>query len=136
MEDNLSITLNHKQSYVAAFLFLCKYYERTKLNDLGGMLGCMSPYLWSGGMPIDITMYDDWVEIFNNKHSSNEEVSFVECLEIMITYVEFKIEEMHLNFESLPQFLKDLLSGKEQYNNIWTEWINCCSSAKLKEPNN
>ena len=57
-------------SYLKMFDKLDKYWDLTKDDDLGGLLGSMSPYIFSGGMPIDSSMYKDWVTICEVKREA------------------------------------------------------------------
>ncbi len=120
-------SLNCKQGYFAMFWFLSKYNESTKLDDLGSMLGSMDPFLFSGGMPIDITMYDSWVEIFDDRSNTIED-----RFGFMIKYVEVQEKEFVYDFESLLKFLNDILSNKNEHKKEWTEWINYCKLAQEK----
>ena len=50
--------LNEKQAYLAMFSFLEDYYNRTKSDDIGSMLGAMC--LTNDGMPMDAAYWHEW----------------------------------------------------------------------------
>lgn len=52
--------LSKKRAYLAMYYFLDAYYERTKSDEIGGMLGDM--HLLKSGMPIDRAYWEDWEE--------------------------------------------------------------------------
>jgi len=51
-------TITEKEAYDAMFRFLDQMYERTKSDELGGLLGSMMP-LEDGG-PADPALQSDW----------------------------------------------------------------------------
>lgn len=52
--------LSDKQAYLAMFSFLEDYYNRTKSDEIGAMLGAMC--LTNDGMPMDIAYWHEWQE--------------------------------------------------------------------------
>jgi hypothetical protein len=52
--------MTDKQAYAAMFRFLEGVYERTKSNDIGGLLGSLS--LLPDGSPADPAFIEDWRE--------------------------------------------------------------------------
>ena len=50
--------LDDKQAYRAMISFLENYYELTKSDDIGALLGSMA--ILEDGKPIDIAMWDEW----------------------------------------------------------------------------
>ena len=56
MNDKLDI----RTAYAAMYEFLIGYYERTKSDDVGSLLGSMS--LLDDGGTADPTMWQDWLE--------------------------------------------------------------------------
>jgi len=57
--ENLTI----KQAYLAMYLFLEGYYERTNSDDLAGLLGGFQ--LLKDGVPADSAAWQDWLEAIN-----------------------------------------------------------------------
>lgn len=61
--------LTSKEAYLAMYSFLVGYYELTKADDVGSMLGGLS--LMADGEPLDPAFLDDWhkaVEKARNGH--------------------------------------------------------------------
>ena len=52
--------LSDEQAYAAMFYFLERIYERTKWDDLGGLLGSMA--LLEDGKPADSAVAGEWLE--------------------------------------------------------------------------
>lgn len=52
--------MTEQQAYAAMFFFLDRLYDRTKSDELGGLLGSMSPL--ADGMPADPAIKEDWRE--------------------------------------------------------------------------
>jgi hypothetical protein len=52
--------MTDQQAYAAMFHFLEGVYERTKSNDIGGLLGSLS--LLTDGSPADPAFIKDWRE--------------------------------------------------------------------------
>ena len=56
----MNTAMTDKQAYAAMFRFLQQMYERTKSDELGGILGSMS--LLGDGSPADPAVLHDWAE--------------------------------------------------------------------------
>jgi hypothetical protein len=54
--DNLSL----REAYLAMFRFLERYYELTRADDVGALLGSLA--LLPDGGPADAAMWSDWVK--------------------------------------------------------------------------
>jgi hypothetical protein len=67
------MTLNEMDAYLATFEFLVLLYERTRSDDLGGILGSMS--LLEDGMTADPSMWQDWIECVNKVKQGNVDAS-------------------------------------------------------------
>ena len=52
--------LDELTAYQAMVVFLEKYYELTRADDVGGLLASMQ--LTDDGRPMDPAMWDDWLE--------------------------------------------------------------------------
>jgi hypothetical protein len=50
--------VTEKEAFLAMYAFLADYYERTKSNEVGGLLGSLS--LLPNGSTADAAMWDDW----------------------------------------------------------------------------
>lgn len=53
-------TLTEKEAYTAMYAFLCKVYDRTHSDDLGGLLGDMSTL--DNGETADPAVMHEWIE--------------------------------------------------------------------------
>jgi hypothetical protein len=51
--------MDEKTAYAAMYEFLVDYYERTKSDDVGALLGGMS--LLADGNPADPAIWSDWM---------------------------------------------------------------------------
>ena len=56
------IKITDMQSFILLFCILDHCYQLYSGDDLGGLLGAMSPELWADGMPIDNDIIKRWVE--------------------------------------------------------------------------
>ena len=52
--------LTTHEAYAAMFTYLLDLYERTQMDDLGGLLGSMS--LLPDGTPADPAIWSDWLK--------------------------------------------------------------------------
>jgi len=105
------------------YYLLKAYWEQTKLDDLGGLLGSMRPDLFSGGMPIDKKLVDDWEIITGESEDINEEEAF----DYVIKFLEKQSE--WLNIDSLILDLKSSIDFKKDY------WLLCLQTIKEKGDN-
>lgn len=70
--------LNERQAYEAVVLFLDRYYERGKPEDIKDLMGSIRP-LWKGGIPGDPAQWYDWlgcVDKISPPGTSDEPVDF------------------------------------------------------------
>lgn len=51
--------LTHQEAYEAMFVFLEGYYNRSKSDEIGGLLGSMSLL---EGRPVDPAFWNDWCD--------------------------------------------------------------------------
>lgn len=65
--------LTKKEAYLAMFAFLDEYYNLTKSDDIGGLLGSMS--LLADGHPADPAMLEDWLEAIDKVKSNQVDAS-------------------------------------------------------------
>ncbi|PBQ34768.1 hypothetical protein CNR22_24325 [Sphingobacteriaceae bacterium] len=63
----MSNRIGYFSAYKDMISFLDKYYEKTKLDDLGGVLGSMDYEIFSGGEPIDTALKPLWIDIIKKK---------------------------------------------------------------------
>jgi len=55
-------TLTARQAFDAMVLFLENYYQQTKSDDVGALLGDLSFDIWSNGSTADPGAWSDWME--------------------------------------------------------------------------
>jgi hypothetical protein len=55
-----NIMLTKEEAYYAMFLFLEDYYKRTKLSDIGALLGMMDTSVMSDGYPPERYFWEFW----------------------------------------------------------------------------
>ncbi|PNK61344.1 hypothetical protein [Psychrobacter sp. FDAARGOS_221] len=65
--------LTHEEAYKAMFVFLESYYDRSKSDDIGGLLGSMSLV---EGKPIDQALWDDWYEAIDTSLKAHDRAKF------------------------------------------------------------
>lgn len=61
MDNKLEHKLSLEEAYRSMFAFLEKYYEATKSDEIGGLLGSMA--MTDDGKPMDPAFWEEWVEI-------------------------------------------------------------------------
>lgn len=71
------------QSFLIFFYLLDMCYNLIPEDDLGGMLGAISPMLWEDGRPMDSSVYNDWKKTltrveFNRSNIVKTACSFLE----------------------------------------------------------
>jgi hypothetical protein len=54
--------LTRLEAFQAMVKFLEKYYQATKSDAIGSLLGGMDQSFWSDGKPFDPALWDDWME--------------------------------------------------------------------------
>lgn len=81
--------------------------------DLPPFLGEISPYLWDGGMPIDCSVYDDWLEISRHINNHHELIdAIIELLELYEKSFSFDFCETKKVLRHIPSELLEELSTK------------------------
>ena len=53
------------ESFLTFFYILDQCYEQCQEDDLGGLLGAISPEIWEDGQPMDKAIFNDWKELSN-----------------------------------------------------------------------
>lgn len=85
--------------FLICFYMLDYCYTKNQENDLGGMLGAMSPDLLLDGMPIDKSFLDDWNRIVSELPDNDMELihkidEYLEFYENNFGFVFFKTRKM------------------------------------------
>lgn len=86
--------MNTIQSYWYIFSFLEEYFNRTKLDDLGGFLGSML---------VDEALYADWEDITKGRSTTA-----TECLHCLVEFLRTEAAEFGIDLSSLINSLVDL----------------------------
>ncbi len=60
--------LTEKQAFLAMVSFLEDYYEQTKSDEIGALLGSLQ--LLDDGITADLAMWDDWLKIVQQTQSN------------------------------------------------------------------
>ena len=65
--------MDEKIAYAAIYEFLVVYYERTKSDDVGALLGGMS--LLADGNPADPAIWSDWMNSISKARGKEADLS-------------------------------------------------------------
>ena len=115
--ESIMEKLNHSDTYAKMYWFLDQYWERTKLDDLGGLLSDMdpmNPFIWTGGLPIDTLLIDNWNEVTQEAQDVTAEDGFDFMIEFLI---------IQLNWMKVDVLVDDLKSAKRHKNELWQQWL-------------
>ena len=96
------------------FSLLDRYWEQTRLDDLGGLLGSMNPNLFADATPIDEKLVSDW----NSLSGERNHITETEGYELMIRFLEEQTDWLDLN--SLVSDLKNSFENQDRY---WLVWL-------------
>lgn len=105
---------NYLEAYEIVFKYLDKYWEKTKMDDLGGLLGGMDPTLFTDKNPANPRYLNEWEEITNKR----TDISIEECFSYMIKFLELQNEWL-----DLQEFIDHLKKVRRQKSNDWKEWL-------------
>lgn len=64
--------LTVEQAYRSMFYFLEQEYDRTKADEIGGLLGSLSWHITQGQGPADPGAWQDWQDAVHKATSKNE----------------------------------------------------------------
>jgi len=101
-----------RQSYLAMFYLLDWYYDITKNDALGIVLGSLNPDLFTDGMPADQAAWTDW-ESCVKKAFLKDKLSPREAFQAVIKFITFYQEEFGYDFEWLLKELKSAQSAEK-----------------------
>lgn len=79
-DSSLNSNNFEKQSYNTLFSILDKYYDETKNNSLGALLGSMNPELFCDSNSADPAVFED----------------FCECIKTIMKRLLQQIQELHI----------------------------------------
>ena len=116
--------LSIKQSYLVMFHLLDKIWEKSKIDDLGGLLGSLNPYLFNNGESADPAAYEDWNNIIGKLHLSPP-FSEREVLIITYEFLNQYVKDYGFNIDSVLEKIRDMLILDDIY------LVRLCSSEVL-----
>lgn len=88
------------QSFLIFFYILDQCYNQCKEDDLGGILGAISPELWEDGQPADKAIFNDWQKI-----SVSKTVEANAIVERIYAFLEYYEQEFGFDFFKTKQWL-------------------------------
>ena len=88
------------QSFLIMFYMLEQCYEECKEDDLGGLLGMISPELWTDNEPIDRDVINDWVKV-----SDSQTVDKKNIVKRVNDFLCFYEQKYGFNFEESKRWL-------------------------------
>lgn len=98
--------MNLRQSYLAMFYLLDGYYDKTKNDVLGTILGSLNPYLFADEMPADQAAWADWKDCIQRAFKK-ENLSSKEALQAVAVFLDFYQEEFGYDLNWLLNELKN-----------------------------
>jgi hypothetical protein len=108
--------MNYKDAFINNFLYLDNFWQRTKLNDLGGFLGSIDPDIWEDFSPADKSFLDLWFNITERLEHSNETI----FTDLLPKYLNEVSSEMNYDFKTL---LDKIQTDQQTEFNIWLHCI-------------
>jgi len=121
--------MNNWQNYKCMFFYLDKFFSKyrdeypNELDDLGGLLGSMDPYLFADGVPADQTLLENWFNLVGDKQT---DISIPQSFDNMINFIRFQQRNFNIDVRFV---LNSLQKAKVNMSNdiIWKEWLDCCA---------
>ena len=117
------------QSFYAMFYLLDNYYDQKKIDDLGAMLGSMSPDLFDGDMPADIAIWHEWLAIVKEVAQSDMEVDCLDdklAYESMLAFLNYYNREFGVNIDIV---IEDLAMRRVDTINVQKMWQDALEKA-------
>ena len=117
------LTLKYEDLFICMFSLLDIYWEKTKLDDLGGLLGSINLYLFpvikgstkhSLFQIMDKSLVKDW-EIVTEK---KDNISETEGYNYMMLFL-----EKQLHWLKIELLINDLKKAFQQKNEFWFIWL-------------
>jgi len=107
-----------QQAFIAAYKFLCIYFDETKDDNMIDLLSCMNPFFWADGNSLDPATYQDWLN--SAKKVTNEEVLDIkQSFQVLLKFLEFHRDE----FNYAPEWLIAELVAKTHDDTRWVECV-------------
>lgn len=108
---------NIKQSYLIMFNLLDEYYDLTKNDTLGELLGSWNPDWSDDLMPFDIAVWDDWITCIK-KITSKNKFSCEILSKITIEFLNFYKNEFGYDLEWIVSELQKIDGQKKLKDNF------------------
>ena len=112
--------LSIKQAYIAMFYFVNSYFAWKQTDDLAVLISACNPYLFEGGMPADLGVWQEWEESVS-KITSKKTLTIEEIFRSMLAFL--KLYHQEVGYE-LAWVIEDMESN---YNNkeLQKSWLEC-----------
>lgn len=100
------------------------YFDNGYEDDLGGLLGSISPCLFDGQMPADIAVFDEWRSCIGEISVKNDDnLKVGEVYTTAIKFLEFYSIEFGFSLENVINDVKNHRIGNESVDDIWSQCI-------------
>lgn len=116
--------LNLKQGYLAMFNILEQYYDSTKNEELGELLGSMNPALFVDSQSADSAMYFDWENIVD-KVTIKKSMTSLEAFQAMILFLKFYQKEFGFKLGWILEELEKKSVFQEKWTSNIINILNC-----------
>lgn len=93
------------QAFWFLFIVLDACWDRCRENDLGGLLGGLSPYLWANRLPMDIANVEDWEALCRAREFCRKNA--VDCILLFLESYEKQYGFSFLQTKKLLQTLTE-----------------------------
>lgn len=93
------------QSFLMFFYILDQCYNLCQEDDLGGLLGAISPELWEDGKPIDKGVYDDWQDQNNAAYLNSQNI-----INATLNFLEFYQDKFGFDFSKTILILQNTVN--------------------------
>ncbi len=105
-----------KEGYLKIFHFLDNYYQKTKHDELGGLLGDMDNNIWSDGSTNDPAMPGDWEGVQEKHVITDNSLNSEQCYQAMIRFL---TEELRQGIW-VEDIINELINNPE-LKTLWNE---------------
>jgi hypothetical protein len=112
--------LDIKQAYLTMYFMLDAYYwEKTKSDSLGGMLGDLSPYMAKGYISADPAAWEDWIDSVK-KISNADLLTHDEVFQVIIVFLDFYMSEFGFDIGVILEDIKNMSIKSD----TWLSFVN------------
>jgi hypothetical protein len=113
------------QNYLSMFFFLDAFYFQNRddhpeeVDDLGGFLGAMDPFLFAGGLPMDRAVLEDWNSLTRGQPAA---ISAISGFNNMFQFVIAQEKEFGFDLSFVLDFLRQVEPGNDD-DPHWRQWL-------------